>query len=48
MNIGSQKIKIISAEKLLEMKLAVEPPRDKDKLDIAALKKIVEKGRKNE
>jgi hypothetical protein len=47
-NIGSQRIKIISAEKLLEMKLAVEPPRDKDKLDIAALKKIVEKGRQNE
>ncbi|UCH97606.1 MAG: hypothetical protein JSV88_12370 [Candidatus Aminicenantes bacterium] len=34
-------VKIISLEKLLEMKLAVNPPRDKDKLDIAALKKIM-------
>lgn len=43
-NIGNQKVKIISAAKLLQMKLAVDPPRDKDTLDIAALKKIVEKG----
>jgi hypothetical protein len=40
--VGNKKIKIISAEKLLEMKMAVDPPRDKDKLDIAALKKIIE------
>ena len=34
-------VKIISLEKLLEMKLAVNPPRDKDTFDIAALKKIM-------
>jgi hypothetical protein len=37
-------VKIITLEKLLEMKLAVNPPRDKDKLDIAALKKIMRGG----
>lgn len=47
-NVSSQKVKIISAAKLLEMKLAVQPPRDKDKLDIAALKKIVKKRSQND
>jgi hypothetical protein len=35
-------LKIISIEKLLEMKMAIQPPRDKDKFDIAELKKIIE------
>jgi predicted nucleotidyltransferase len=40
--VGDHIVKIISIEKLLEMKLAIQPPRDKDKMDIAALKKIIE------
>lgn len=47
-NVAGQKVKIISAAKLLEMKLAVQPPRDKDILDIAALKKIVKRNRSDE
>lgn len=40
--VGDHIVKIISIEKLLEMKLAIQPPRDKDKMDIAALKKIID------
>ncbi len=39
--IENKNVKIISIEKLLEMKLAINPPREKDKLDIAELKKIM-------
>ena len=42
--VENRPVKIISREKLLEMKLAVNPPRDKDKLDIAALKAIIDRG----
>jgi hypothetical protein len=47
-NVGSQKVKVISTAKLLEMKLAVQPPRDKDILDIAALKKILKKEKRSD
>ena len=43
-SVNNRIIKIISIEKLLEMKLAIDPLRDKDKFDIGALKKIVGKG----
>ena len=39
---GDRRVKIISIEKLIEMKLEIIPPRDKDKLDIAALKRMRE------
>lgn len=41
--VEDRRIKIISIEKLIEMKLEINPPRDKDKLDIAALKKMMGK-----
>jgi hypothetical protein len=40
--VGNRLVKIISIKKLIEMKLEINPPRDKDKLDIAALKKLME------
>ena len=43
-NVGYLAVKIVSIEKLLEMKLAIKPPRDKDRHDISALKKILKKG----
>ena len=39
--VEDRRVKIISIEKLIEMKLEINPPRDKDKLDIAALKKMM-------
>lgn len=45
-NIEHRKFKIVSIEKLLEMKLAIQPPREKDKHDIDALKKIIEEKKK--
>lgn len=45
MTVGPMKIKLISKKKLLEMKKAIKPPRDKDLYDIRLLEKIIEKGR---
>jgi predicted nucleotidyltransferase len=42
-DVNDRVVKIISIEKLLEMKLSIKPLRDKDKLDIAGLKKMMEK-----
>lgn len=44
-HIDYHKVRIISKEKLLEMKLGIDPPRDKDRHDIDALRKIIEQGR---
>jgi hypothetical protein len=41
--VENRTVKIISIEKLLQMKTAIQPPREKDKSDIAALKKIMER-----
>ncbi len=40
-NVGNKNVKVISIGRLLEMKLSIDPPREKDKLDIAELKKIM-------
>ncbi len=45
MSVGSMKIQLVSKKKLLEMKKAINPPRDKDLFDIRLLEKIIEKGR---
>jgi hypothetical protein len=42
-NLEDHTVMVISIEKLLEMKMAIKPPRDKDKFDIAALNKMIEK-----
>lgn len=42
-SVESRTVKIISIGKLLQMKMAISPPRDKDKSDIAALKMIMER-----
>lgn len=39
--LGERMVKVISKEKLLEMKLEISPPRDKDMFDIQALKKRI-------
>lgn len=39
-HVDDKKVKILSVDKLLEMKLKMESPRDKDILDIEALKRI--------
>ena len=36
-------VRVVSAKHLLRLKQAIRPPRDKDLLDIATLKKIVER-----
>lgn len=36
-----RKVAIASVEKLLEIKEAIDPPRDKDQLDIAALRRML-------
>lgn len=38
------KVKVASIEKMLEIKKAIDPPRDKDLLDIAALKRLKNDG----
>ncbi|MBP7737445.1 MAG: hypothetical protein KA369_15800 [Spirochaetes bacterium] len=45
MSVGSMNIKLVTKKKLLEMKKAINPPRDKDLFDIRLLEKIIEKGR---
>jgi len=37
-------LRIVSLERLLEMKRAVDPPRDKDLFDIKALERLLRKG----
>ena len=39
-----RKVSIVSVEKLLEIKESIDPPRDKDQLDIAALRKMLGHG----
>ncbi|MBN1268250.1 MAG: nucleotidyl transferase AbiEii/AbiGii toxin family protein [Kiritimatiellae bacterium] len=34
-------LKVLSAESLLELKRAIQPPREKDKMDIAVLEKLI-------
>ena len=40
----SRKIKILTREKLLQIKEAIDPPRDKDQLDIMVLKRLIQNG----
>ena len=40
--IGNAQIKVLSREKLIELKGKVQPPRDKDLLDIKELTKLIE------
>ena len=44
-DIGGMKINLISKKKLLEMKKAIRPPRDKDLFDIQVLDRIINKGK---
>ncbi len=46
--IGDLPVNLISKEKLLEMKKAVTPPRDKDLFDIRVLEKIIGGGGKRQ
>ena len=39
--LDGRRIKIASVEKMLEIKEAIDPPRDKDLLDIAALRRLL-------
>ena len=43
-DLDGRPIKIASVEKMLEIKEAIDPPRDKDILDIAALKRLLSDG----
>lgn len=43
-NLDGRSVSIASAEKLLRLKESIDPPRDKDQLDIAALKRILNDG----
>jgi hypothetical protein len=38
---NGQKLKVVSKRKLLEIKLAIDPPRAKDQIDIEFLRKNV-------
>jgi len=40
-------LRIVSLERLLEMKKAVDPPREKDLFDIKALERLLRKGRRD-
>jgi hypothetical protein len=46
--IGNHPIKVLTRSKLLELKLAVSPPREKDLFDIQILRKLLEKERARE
>ena len=41
LELDGRRIKIASVEKMLEVKEAIDPPRDKDLLDIAALRRLL-------
>ena len=41
-SLQGHEVRIVSAECLLKLKLAIDPPRDKDRLDINTLTKLVE------
>lgn len=43
-DLDGRKVSIASAEKLLEIKESIDPPREKDQLDIAALRRILGHG----
>jgi hypothetical protein len=40
-DLGGQPVKLVSRAKLLAIKEAITPPRDKDQLDIAALRRMI-------
>jgi len=40
-------LRVVSLELLLEMKKAVDPPRDKDLFDIKAIERLLQKGRRD-
>ena len=42
--IGTHRVKVLSPRKLLQLKKAISPPRQKDVLDIVALTRIVHAG----
>lgn len=43
--IGKVNVRLLTKEKLLDMKRAINPPRDKDLFDIKALEDIMKRGR---
>lgn len=43
-DLDGRKVAVASMSKLLEIKEAIDPPREKDQLDIAALKRILGRG----
>ncbi len=44
LELDGREIKVASVEKMLEIKEAIDPPRDKDILDISALKRLLSDG----
>lgn len=40
-DLGERSVKLVSRAKLLAIKEAIQPPRDKDQLDIAALRRMI-------
>lgn len=45
LQMGSRSVKVLSKEKLIELKSAINPVRDKDTLDINSLKRIIQHGK---
>jgi len=43
MKIGNTEVRLLTKEKLLDMKKAIKPPRDKDLFDIKALEDIMKR-----
>ena len=41
-------LRIVSAERLIALKQAVDPPRDKDRFDILALERLLHGGKSDE
>lgn len=41
--IGESKIKVLTKEKIIELKRRVDPPRNKDQLDIVELSKRIKR-----
>jgi hypothetical protein len=46
LKLGTHQVKVLSPRKLLQLKKAITPPRQKDALDIVALSRIVDANRK--
>jgi hypothetical protein len=44
-DLDGRAVRILSRQKLLELKLAIDPPRAKDQLDIAELRRLIQESR---